>query len=62
MNPKAPRKSANIGVHIVVLNHLPEVIANSIEVEEHPDYMKDTNGVRTEERVNPDGSTASLAR
>ena len=54
MNPTAQHKSANLGVHIAVLNHLPEVIGQSVEAEEHPDYMKNAEGKRTTERVNSD--------
>ena len=32
--------SDNLGVHLAVLKKLPEVIDNSIEAEEHPDYKK----------------------
>ena len=32
--------SDNLGVHLAVLTRLPEVISESIEVEEHPDYKK----------------------
>ena len=31
---------ASRGVHLAVLNHLDEVIGESIEIEEHPDYIK----------------------
>ena len=48
MSKKAIDKSANMGAHIAVLNHLDDVIGNSIEVEEHPDYKK-SNGKRGEE-------------
>ena len=53
MNKKAIMSSSNMGAHIAVLNELPKVINNSIEVEEHPDYMKDEHGVRTTKKVNP---------
>ena len=50
VNPKQIDKSkkggASPGVHLAVLNHLDKVIANSIEVEEHPDYIKGKDGVR----------------
>ncbi|MCF0244860.1 MAG: hypothetical protein HUK06_08795, partial [Bacteroidaceae bacterium] len=45
VNPKQTDKSvkqnASAGVHLAVLNHLDEIIGASIEVEEHPDYLKD---------------------
>jgi hypothetical protein len=53
MNPTAQHKSANLGAHIAVLNRLPEVIGQSVEAEEHPDYAKNAEGKRTTERVNP---------
>ena len=37
--------SDNLGAHLAVLTELPNVIDNSIEVEEHPDYKK-VNGKR----------------
>lgn len=37
--------SENLGVHLAVLSQLPNVINNSVEVEEHPDYKK-VNGKR----------------
>lgn len=42
-------KSENLGVHLSVLKMLPNVIANSIEVEEHADYAKDKSGKRSAE-------------
>ena len=49
VSKKATDKSTNIGIHIAVLNRLDEVIANSIEVEEHPDYKKGTDEERRPE-------------
>lgn len=40
--------SENLGVHLAVLSRLPNVINNSVEVEEHPDYKK-VNGKRKTE-------------
>lgn len=40
--------SENLGVHLAVLSQLPNVINNSVEVEEHPDYKK-VNGKRKAE-------------
>lgn len=40
--------SENLGVHLAVLSQLPNVINNSVEVEEHPDYKK-VNGKRKTE-------------
>jgi len=46
-------KSENLGVHLSVLKTLPNVIANSIEVEEHADYAKDKSSKRgAENEVN----------
>ena len=42
-------KSENLGVHLSVLKTLPNVIANSIEVEEHADYAKDKSSKRSVE-------------
>ena len=53
VNPKQVEKSkqggAPAGVHLAVLNHLDKVISNSIEIEEHPDYQKGEDGVRSPE-------------
>ena len=46
VSPSATGKSANIGVHLSVLKELPNVIANSIEAEVHPDYPKNDRGER----------------
>lgn len=54
MNHKSIGKSSNMGAHIAVLNHLPEVIENSIKVEEHPDYKKNTEGERDGKKINKD--------
>jgi len=54
-NRNAVEKSDNLGVHISLLNHLDKVIENSIEVEEHPDYLKGNDGKRGPENgINPD--------
>ena len=47
-------KEANVpsGVHLAILNHIDEVIGQSIEVEEHPDRRK--NDVRDNNDINPD--------
>ncbi len=50
LSEKATSKSNNIGVHLSVFKELPEVIGNSIEVEVHPDYLKDENGEHKPER------------
>jgi len=42
-------KSENLGVHLSVLKTLPNVIANSIEVEEHADYAKDKSSKQSVE-------------
>lgn len=39
LNPKQQAKSVNKGVHIAMAEHLDEIIGQSIEVEEHPDYL-----------------------
>ena len=45
LSPKHQNLSANKGIHLALAEHLEEVINNSIEVEEHPDYIKN-NGTR----------------
>lgn len=42
-------KSENLGVHLAVLQQLPEIIGSSIEAEVHPDYIKGEDGVRRPE-------------
>lgn len=46
--------SDNLGVHLAVLKKLPEVIDNSIEAEEHPDYKKVSGERRAENGVGDD--------
>ena len=52
LSPKHQAKSGNKGVHLALAEHLDEVINKSVEVEEHPDYIKGKDGKRGEE-VNP---------
>ncbi len=40
LNPNQHAKIENKGVHLAVVEHLGQVINNSIEAEEHPDYKK----------------------
>lgn len=53
LNPKQQAKSVNKGVHLALAEYIDLVINNSIEVEEHPDYLKDDNNERDGTRVNP---------
>lgn len=46
LSPTHQSKSVNKGSHLALADHLDEIINNSIEVEEHPDYTKDEKGVR----------------
>ena len=46
LNPKQQAKSVNKGVHLAMVEHLDEIIGQSIEVEEHPDYMKNERDER----------------
>lgn len=46
LNPKHQGESDNKGVHLAVIEHLNDVINNSVEVEEHPDYIKNENNER----------------
>lgn len=46
LSSSSTMNSENLGVHLAVLKKLPEVIDNSIEAEEHPDYKK-INGERS---------------
>ncbi len=54
LNPKQQAKSDSKGVHLAVVEHLDEVINNSIEAEEHPDYIKNSQGERDTHSVNAD--------
>ena len=55
MSRSSIQNSANMGVHIAVLNSIDKVIGASIEVEEHPDYIKDNNGQRKNTNdINPE--------
>ena len=54
LNPKQQAKSDNKGAHLSLAEHLDEIIGKSIEVEEHPDYLKNNNGERDGNTVNPD--------
>ena len=54
LNPKQQAKSVNKGVHLALAEYIDLVINNSIEVEEHPDYLKNENNERDGTRVNPD--------
>ena len=42
-------KSDNLDVHFAVLKVLPEVLKTSLDVETHPDFEKDENGIRRPE-------------
>ena len=46
LNPKQQEKSDSRGIHLAVAEHIDDVINESIEVEEHPDYIKDEKGNR----------------
>ena len=52
LNPKQQAKSVNKGVHIAMAEHLDEIIGQSIEVEEHPDYLKNEKGERDTTIIN----------
>lgn len=52
LSPKHQNLSANKGIHLALAEHLDEVINKSVEVEEHPDYIKGKDRKRGEE-VNP---------
>jgi N12 class adenine-specific DNA methylase/transposase len=49
LSPKHQAKSVNKGVHLALAEHIDDVINESIEVEEHPDYIKDEKGNRGDE-------------
>lgn len=54
LSSSSTMNSDNLGVHLAVLKKLPEVIDNSIEAEEHPDYKKGEDGVRSAKNgINP---------
>jgi 2-polyprenyl-3-methyl-5-hydroxy-6-metoxy-1,4-benzoquinol methylase len=48
LSATATTKSENLGVHLAVLQKLPEVISNGIEVEVHPSYKKGSDGMRSQ--------------
>lgn len=52
LNPKQQAKSVNKGVHIAMAEHLDEIIGQSIEVEEHPDFLKNEKGERDTSIIN----------
>lgn len=52
LSPKHQAKSVNKGVHLALAEHIDEVITESIEVEEHPDYIKNENGIRDTKKTN----------
>lgn len=52
LSPKHQTKSRNKGVHLALAEHLDTIINKSVEVEEHPDYIKGTDGKRGKE-INP---------
>lgn len=52
LSPKHQAKSVNKRVHLSLAEHIDEVIGNSIEVEEHPDYQKNESGERDTQKVN----------
>ena len=55
LSSSAIEKSDNLGVHLAVLQSLPEVISESVEAEVHPDYLKGYDGKRRRENgYNPD--------
>ena len=55
LSQSATRKSDSLAAHLSVLRHLPEVIAESIEAEVHPDYLRGDDGRRhTELATNND--------
>ena len=53
LNPKQQSKSVSKGIHLSLAEYIDEIINNSIEVEEHPDYLKNENMKRDGLRVNP---------
>ena len=52
LNPKQQAKSVNKGVHLAMAEHLDDVIGQSIEVEEHPDYIKNEHDERDTSLIN----------
>ncbi|MBR3454646.1 MAG: hypothetical protein IKH26_04910 [Bacteroidaceae bacterium] len=59
VNPKQVDKSLEQGtpqgVHLAILNRLNDVIGESIEIEEHPDYNKGEDGIHRPENGFNDG-------
>ena len=55
LSQSSVEKSESKDVHLSVLKVLPDVIRESVDVEQHPDYKKDNDGVRSKENgVNED--------
>ena len=52
LSPKHQGKSFNKGVHLAMAEHLDDVIGQSIEVEEHPDYIKNEHDERDTSLIN----------
>ena len=46
LSQSAVEKSESANIHFAVLKVLPEVLKTSIDVETHPDFKKDENGIR----------------
>lgn len=56
MDSSSWKNSANLGVHVAVLQKLPEVIAKSVLVETHPDRNRDAEGKgRSTDSINENG-------
>lgn len=53
LSEKAVGKSESKDVHLAVLRVLPEVIRESVDVEQHADYRKGEGGKRGGNGVNP---------
>lgn len=55
LSQAAVDKSDSKDVHLAVLKVLPDVLRESVDAEQHPDYNKGADGVRSAENgINPD--------
>jgi hypothetical protein len=55
LSESAVGKSEDKDVHMSVLNILPDLIRESVDAEQHPDYIKGEDGVRNQKMVQTRG-------
>lgn len=54
LSSSSTTRSDNLGIHLAVLKHLPEVINVSFDVEIHPDYVKEQGNRKDNRKVGHD--------